>query len=182
MMRMSRNSKENPFLQKVTFRDGCRKGEKICPWVHKSDHIGDPIFRDPANSSANSIGKLVQIFPTAGPCRAIPSPGRRSPIFSRRVDYTPHFRFQDDCSKRVIMADFKGGTVNGRKPDEALFPEISMVRFGLSPCVPVPHAVDFRGKIVSYTRGSVTGKDEQDPAIAIIGWPSLLAHSEVTSA
>jgi hypothetical protein len=55
------------------------------------------------------------------------------------------------------------------------------VGIGLSPSVPVPHAVDFRGKIVSYTRGSVAGKDEQDPAIAEISWPSVLAHSEITS-
>jgi hypothetical protein len=80
------------------------------------------------------------------------------------------------------MANFNSGTVNGRKPDEAFFPEISQVGIGLSPGVPVPHVVDFRGKIVSYTCGSVAGKEEQDPAIAKIGWPGLLAHSEVTSA
>ena len=182
MVRMGRDSKENPFLQKVTFRDGRRKSEKISPWVHKSDHIIDAEFRDPANSPDNCIGKHVQIFPTAGSCRAIPSPGRRSPIFSRRVDYAAHFRFQDNCAKRVIVADFNGGTVDGRKPDDPLFPEISQVGIGLSPSVPVPHAVDFRGKIVPYTRGSVAGKDEQDLAIAEIGWPILLAHSEVTSA
>jgi hypothetical protein len=182
MVRMGRDSKENPFLQKVTFRDSRRKGEKISPGVHKSDHIIDSDFRDPANPPDNCIGKDVQIFPTAGPCRAIPSPGRRSPVFSRRVDYAAHFRFQDNCAKRVILADFNGGTVDGRKPDEALFPEISKVRFCLSPSVPVLHAVDFRRKIVSYTCGSVAGKDEHDLAISEIGWPILLTHSEITSA
>lgn len=182
MMRMSRNSKENPFLQKVTFRDSRRKGKKICPWVHKRDHIFDAEFRDPANSPDNCIGKHIQIFPTSSSCRAIPPPGRRSPIFSCRVDYATHFRFQDNCAKRIIVANFNGGTVDGRKPDEALFPEISQVGIGLSPCVPVPHAIYFRGKIVPYARGCVAGKDEQDPAISEIGWPILLAHSEVSSA
>jgi len=181
MVRMGRNSKENPFPQKVTFRDGRRKGEKISPGVHKSDHIVDAEFRDPANSPDNGIGKRIQIIPTAGSRRAVPSPGRRSPIFSRRVDHATHFRFKDNCAKRVIVADFNGGTVDGRKPDEAFFPEISKVRFCLSPSIPVPHAVDFRGKIVPHTRGSIAGKDEQNPAIAEIGWPGLLAHSEVTS-
>jgi len=181
MVRMGRNSKENPFPQKVTFRDGRRKGEKISPGVHKSDHIVDAELRDPANSPDNGFGKHVQIFPTAGSRRAIPSPRRRSPIFSRRVDYAAHFRFKDNCAKRVIVADFNGGTVDGRKPDEALSPEISQMRFCLSPSIPIPHAVDFRGKIVSNTCGSVAGKEEQDPAIAEIGWPSLLAHSEVAS-
>ncbi len=32
--------------------------------------------------------------------------------------------------------------------------------------VPVPHGVEFRGKIVPYTRGGVAGKNEQDPALA----------------
>jgi hypothetical protein len=182
MVRMGRDSKENPFPQKVTFRDGRRKSEKISPWVHKSDHIFDAEFRDPANSLDNSIGKYVQIFPTASSCRAIPSPGRRSPIFSRRVDYAAHFRLQDNCAKRVIVADFNGGTVNSRKLDEALPPEIFQLGIGLSPSIPVPHAVDFRGKIVPYTRGSIAGKNEQDLAIAKIGWPILLAHSEVASA
>jgi hypothetical protein len=180
MARMGRHSKKNPFLQEVTFRDGRRKSEKICPWIHKGDHFIDAEFRDPANPPDNGIGKDVQIFPTAGSCRAIPPPGRRTPIFPRRVDYTVHFRFQDNCAKRIIVADFNGGTVDGRKPDEALFPEISQVGFGLSPCVPVPHAVDFRGKIVPYTRGSIAGKDEQDLAIAEISWPILLAHNKVT--
>jgi len=180
MVRMGRHSKKNPFFQKVTFRDGRRKSEKICPWIHKSDHIIDAEFRDSVNPPDNCIGKHVHIFPTAGSCRAIPSPGRRSPIFSSRVDYAAHFRFQDNCAKRVIVAYFDRGTVNSRKPDDPLFPEISQVGIGLSPSVPVPHAVDFRGKIVSYTRGSIAGEDEQDPAIAEIGWPSLLVHSEVT--
>jgi hypothetical protein len=72
------------------------------------------------------------------------------------------------------VADFNGGTVDGRKPDDAVFPEISQLGIGLSPGVPVPHAVDFRGKIVPDTRGSVARKNEHGLAIAKIGWPILL--------
>jgi hypothetical protein len=79
------------------------------------------------------------------------------------------------------MADFNGGTVDGCKPNGSLFSEISQVGIGLSPSVPVLHAVDFRGKIVPYARCSVAWKEEQDPAIAEIDWPIPLAHSGITS-
>ena len=92
-----------------------------------------------------------------------------------------HFRFQDNCAKRVIVVDFNGGTVDGRKPDDPLLPEIFQAGIGLSPSVPVPHAVDFRRKIIPYTCGSIAGKDEQHFAFEEINWTILFAHSEVTS-